>query len=115
MNHLRFQIQYHTTPDQKIIVCGSQNHLGNWDTALGFELQYVSDGFWVGECSFDREHPLIEYKYIVKDFKSQQVFWEGGENRFINLLDYCEKESITLFETYKVCTIDRDIYDSTMM
>ena len=72
-------------PGQIVALTGNQTCLGNWNPQLALHLSDSRFPLWeIGLNTDDISFPM-EYKFVVLDSTSNQLFyWEEGKNRIIN-------------------------------
>jgi len=82
---LRFSLPFRTTWGQRLLVCGSEPSLGQWQPEHALALHYdEATGHWHHEITL-AEVPAnpLSYKYILLEHETRH--WEWGPNR---TLDY---------------------------
>ncbi|MBD2713973.1 4-alpha-glucanotransferase [Microvirga sp. STR05] len=82
---LRFSLPYRTAWGQRLVVCGSEPSLGQWNLDHALPLQYNPElGRWSHEISLpDDAVGTVEYKYILLDDQDGGKHWEWGPNRSV--------------------------------
>lgn len=80
---LRFSLPFRTAWGQRLVVCGSEPSLGQWNLDHALQLQYNPElGRWSQEISLpDDAAGTVEYKYILLDDQDGGKHWEWGPNR----------------------------------
>lgn len=78
----KFQVYCETRFGQSVVLIGRSEELGYWDPFRGVKLNYVSDYVWESEEIMIKDMNL-EYKYCIAF--GNELIWEDGENRRINL------------------------------
>ena len=91
-----FAIKYETLFEERLVITGEPDFLGHWDPLKGLELEWTPGGIWkanilVGEGSIKD----FEYKYVC--VKKQEVRWENGKNRLLNITDGKKLNSKIMF------------------
>ncbi len=79
-----FQIHYNTQWGENICLIGQCSELGSWDPQKALSLEYAGNGYWQIEIDLKND-VRTQYKYIVKTH-GDNVLWEGGNNRMLNLV-----------------------------
>jgi 4-alpha-glucanotransferase len=80
-----FKVNYFTQWGQNLYICGSSEELGKNNTTEAFPLQHTSGGNWEGEVNFAGKTRHIEYKYLIKNGSEENVLWEWGSPRLLDL------------------------------
>jgi 4-alpha-glucanotransferase len=80
-----FKVNYFTQWGQNLCVCGSSEELGKNNTTEAFPLQHTSGGNWEGEVKFAGKTRQIEYKYLIKNGSEDNILWEWGSPRLLDL------------------------------
>ena len=83
---LRGVIHYETKLGERIMICGSDPKLGNWDALTSFGAEYMKGSFWYFEVAIITDDLSIEYKYVLckeneNGFPIQVLRWEESQNR----------------------------------
>ncbi|HEX8349761.1 MAG TPA: 4-alpha-glucanotransferase [Hymenobacter sp.] len=81
---LRFSLPYRTAWGQRLLVCGSEPILGQWQLDQALALHYdEAAGRWHHEITLpDAPAGTVAYKYILLD--QDTAHWEWGPNRSID-------------------------------
>jgi 4-alpha-glucanotransferase len=108
---LHFEIQYQTQLGQNLIVCGSADKLGNWNTANAFRLNYSENGNWWGQIEIEQPESIIEYKYCLQDDDGGET-WEWGKNRFLSLKNTTSK-NVFLNESWRNPSNEEKVFYSS--
>jgi 4-alpha-glucanotransferase len=83
---LKFKINYHTSWGQNLYVLGSCKELGRDNSTEAIQLTYTSDGNWEAEIDIDNKKcKAISYKYLIKNGSEDNVHYEWGEPRKLDL------------------------------
>jgi 4-alpha-glucanotransferase len=81
-----FKINYHTRWGQNVFVSGSSAELGLGDTTEAFPMHYAGDGNWEVEVRFDpKKNTHIDYKYLIKEGTEDNILWEWGPARSLDI------------------------------
>lgn len=102
---IRFSIHYHTNYNQRLVITGNFINLGNWEIQDGLVMNYVVNDKWEAMIKIDENIKDFEYKYVVHDTSNGAIFWEGGDNRYIDLSKFEGAEIVDIRDTYKVSMI----------
>jgi 4-alpha-glucanotransferase len=89
-----FKVNYFTQWGQNLCVCGSSEELGKNNTTEAYPLQYICDGNWEGEVKFASKTKQIEYKYLIKNESEDNILWEWGSPRLLDLAQIKSDEII---------------------
>ncbi|WBA40973.1 4-alpha-glucanotransferase [Hymenobacter canadensis] len=83
---LRFSLPFRTAWGQRLVVCGSEPSLGQWNLDHALHLQYNPElGRWSQEISLpDDAAGTVDYKYILLDDQDGGKHWEWGPNRQVH-------------------------------
>ncbi len=85
------------SPDETVLLAGSCDYLGNWDTQLSPEMNGNEFPNWLISLDFDRLPDTIEFKAVVVKKDSRKVVrWEEGENRRLNLKDFDRHSAVSV-------------------
>ncbi|GGF03471.1 4-alpha-glucanotransferase [Hymenobacter cavernae] len=97
---LRFSLPYRTAWGQRLLVCGSEPTLGQWQLDQALALQYdEANGRWHHEITLpDAAAGTVTYKYILMEHDTPQ--WEWGPNRTIDY-DGQQYETIELEDYWR--------------
>ena len=88
---LIFKINYHTTWGQNVYVLGSSTELGRENSTEAIPMNYISDGDWAAEIEIDtKKSKSISYKYLIKNGSEDNVHYEWGEARQLDLSGTCQ-------------------------
>ncbi|MCK5208087.1 MAG: 4-alpha-glucanotransferase [Cyclobacteriaceae bacterium] len=83
---LKFKINYHTTWGQELFVSGSSKELGKDNSTAALLMNYTRDGNWEVEVKIDtKKAAQLSYKYLIKNGSEENVHWEWGKARKIDL------------------------------
>ncbi|CAG9324840.1 unnamed protein product [Blepharisma stoltei] len=98
---LRFRMHYKTLFEEKLVVVGGEEFLGDWDPNKGLELEWRAGDYWeISILIGEGELPEFEYKYVC--LKRNHALWENGPNRIFKIRDGVKKGS-TLFFNKEDC------------
>lgn len=91
-----FAIKYETLFGERLVITGEPDFLGHWDPLKGLELEWTPGGIWkanilVGEGAVND----FEYKYVC--VKKQEMRWENGQNRLLNIVEGIKLNSSIMF------------------
>ncbi len=81
---------------QNLALTGNQAVLGQWDTTKAIKMSCLNFPEW--EVTFDASnlsHP-IEYKFIIYNTNNEDICWETGSNRILNLPLLKENETVVV-------------------
>jgi len=80
---LHFSLPYFTAWGQRLVVCGSEPSLGNWNLDQALSLHYdPSAGTWSQEIELPAATAgTVSYKYLLLNDEDGSQQWEWGENR----------------------------------
>ncbi|MBW3129146.1 4-alpha-glucanotransferase [Hymenobacter profundi] len=83
---LRFSIPYFTAWGQRLVVCGSEPSLGNWNLDQALNLHFdPAVGTWSQEITLpDTASGTVSYKYMLLNQQDGTQEWEWGPNRTID-------------------------------
>ena len=76
---------------QRLVVVGAPFYLGGWDPAQGIPMTEHECNEWVVSLDADRLPGRFEFKFVIDPVLFEEndpigsVFWEMGDNRFIEL------------------------------
>ena len=83
---VKFKINYHTSWGQNLYICGSCFELGKNNTTEAAPMKYTHDGNWEATLDFDtKKTKEFSYKYLIKNGSEENILWEWGEPRTIDL------------------------------
>ncbi len=83
---LKFIINYHTVWGQNLYLCGSCKKLGNENSTNALPMIYIGDGNWEINIEIDtKKIKKITYKYLIKNGSEDNILWEKGESRALDL------------------------------
>ena len=82
---ITFKVNYHTRWGQNVYISGSSEELGKNNTKEAYPLQYITDGNWEVELEFSNKTSRIDYKYLIKNGSEEDIIWEWGTPREIDL------------------------------
>lgn len=88
---LRFRVHYNTEWGQNLYVTGADSQFGNWIVSSARRMRYRADGFWELEVPLEQPLSQLTYKYVLVDDRNGATFWEGGDNRTLQLEHYYTK------------------------
>lgn len=77
---IEFTINYSTSFGESILVVGSSDKLGSWNSERGLKLEWNEGNIW--KCSIRLPEKHTEYKYVCVWDEGQR--WEEGDNRKIH-------------------------------
>jgi len=84
---LIFKINYHTSWGQNLYVLGSSKELGKDNTTEAVPMNYTQDGNWEAELDIDsKQNKSISYRYIVKNGSEDNILFEFGDGRTVELM-----------------------------
>jgi 4-alpha-glucanotransferase len=86
MHDITFQINYHTTWGQKVVVVGNLPELGEWKYEAALGLEHTGEGNWTGNVSLQNAANL-QYHYAVLDEYGQVNDVEWRRDRRVCQLD----------------------------
>lgn len=105
-----FNIDFHTRMGQQVFVVGSVPELGSWDEEKALGLQFENgrceQTITIGACQ------NISYRYFVKDFYSNELVYEQGDERKLPFNKGLE--SLFLKDYWKYKVKDNAVYDSCL-
>lgn len=81
---------------QRANVVGNISQLGKWDPKKGYQLDWGTYPKWENKreqikISSKEEAAKFEYKYVISDKRSDNLIWEKGINRTVDLTEYFDK------------------------
>jgi len=71
--------------EEGVFIAGDIPELGGWDTRRSFRMKKVGSGVWSAHVFIDNDIKSVEYKYIIKHEEKNQIQWEEGKNRCLDL------------------------------
>ncbi|MEM9822985.1 MAG: 4-alpha-glucanotransferase [Bacteroidota bacterium] len=81
---IEFNIHYHTTPGQHICLIGVQANPAQSAQEVPLKMDYIADGHWSCELTFDATNQQLAYKYALLDVGGT-LREEWGAFRQLNL------------------------------
>ena len=84
---IKFSIPYATQWGQHIGVCGNIPELGNGNPQMALILSYFPGDIWSGEVDFQPEIKVLDYKYFLINENTNEVLFEQGNGRKLQLFD----------------------------
>lgn len=80
--------------DQRLVICGENDVLGNWQIEQAVSLIPIRFGEWQVELNADDFGRETLYKFAIVDNNDSSVFqWEDGSNRVLHVSDISRKEN----------------------
>jgi len=116
--YVKFRLQKALTkPGQNVYLVGSAPALQMWNTSKAIKMTTNKETYPIWETEnlpilneiLESDNELLEYKYIVK---SNEVEWEDGENRILDLTKL--KEALFKSLSKEVLVIDKQFNDVTI-
>ena len=95
-----------TNYGDQLHIIGNDDEIGDWNVDKAAPMEY-EEGYWITKkpITITREQaPNLEYKYLVARGSIQNVNWESGENRSVNLAQYFD--NVGKFEDYRILLED---------
>lgn len=84
-------------PDEKLVLCGNQKALGEWNPSQGITMNDSHFPIWEVNIPLDKVKIPFEYKFvIVKKNSGEVVEWEGIDNRVFGILPVSANEQIVI-------------------
>ncbi len=84
------------TAGQTLYICGTGSELGNWNAPQAKALSEIEPNEWMICLDAGNISGKTEYKFFIKDDKSDKVLWEDGANRVLNLPEIADKTAYVL-------------------
>lgn len=85
----------YVSKEQKLVISGENEALGNWDVQKSLPLSYVDDGEWqilLNVADFD---DVTNYKFVIADKKTgNAIHWEEGGNRLLNIVKAKQENNV---------------------
>lgn len=94
-----FHLKYDSHWGEELLLVGSADALGQWNTNKALAMRYVDHGYWSANVELDADES-VEYKYVVKE--NGQVRWESRDNR-------CWKNTPSVWDVFDAPTLEKKL------
>lgn len=84
-----FKISFRPLIDNEaVFILGNAKGLGNWNEEKAIPMHWDDEGYWSLTVDLSKELAPIEYKYLIKDLKTNELkYFEEGFNRNAELAE----------------------------